>query len=463
MEEQRLQAAPWLASAVNIFEGRVRWLLILWMLVISAVSFLDRVNISIAGPSIEQEFHLDHIQLGWIFSAWVLGYALFQAPSGRLADHFGPRRILFAGTVWWAVFTALTALAPANLRGSLAILLAVRFLLGVGESIVYPASNRLVAAWIPSQERGLANGLIFAGVGLGAAVTPPLIAYIIFHHGWRLSFWSCALIGLVIGGLWFLMARDEPRHHPWVSADEALHISAGLPQATTTVESQALPWRMILTNQVVWVITASYFGFVYVAYIFFTWFFTYLSVVRGLNLKASAGYSMLPFAAMAAGSCLGGWISDRLTRTYGKRVGRCFAASAATVVAAVFVGLGTHVSDARLASVVLAGGAGALYLSQSAFWSVSSDIGGRSAGSISGIMNMGGQLGGATTASLTPFLAKHFGWGMSFWVAAGFCFLSALAWLMVDPHEELKFTATKKEKSSSLELNANSYEEKFLK
>ena len=102
------------------------------------------------------------------------------------------------------------------------------------------------------------------------------------------------------------------------------------------------------------------------------------------------------------------------------------------MVAAVIVGLGTHVGDARLASLVLAGGAGALYLSQSAFWSVSSDIGGRSAGSVSGIMNMGGQLGGATTASLTPFVAKHLGWEMSFWVAAGFCFLSAVAWLMVN-------------------------------
>ena len=142
---------------MNIFKRRVRWVLIFWILAISAVSFLDRVNISIAGPSIEREFHLDHIQLGWVFSAWVVGYALFQAPSGRLADRFGPRRILFWGTVWWALFTPLTALVPAKIVGSLAILVLVRFLLGVGESVVYPASNRLVAAWIPSQERGLAN------------------------------------------------------------------------------------------------------------------------------------------------------------------------------------------------------------------------------------------------------------------------------------------------------------------
>jgi ACS family glucarate transporter-like MFS transporter len=113
------------------------------------------------------------------------------------------------------------------------------------------------------------------------------------------------------------------------------------------------------------------------------------------------------------------------------------------VLAAIFVALGTHVADARLASVVLAGGAGALYLSQSAFWSVSSDIGGRSAGSVSGVMNMGGQLGGATTASLTPYVAKHFGWDMSFWVAAGLCFVGALAWLMVDPEQQLKSKTSK--------------------
>lgn len=422
---------------MTILRSRIRWVLVVWMLVISAVSFLDRVNISIAGPSIEHDFRLDHIRLGWVFSAWVLGYALFQAPSGRLADRFGPRKILWLGTLWWAVFTALTALAPANVVGSLAILVAVRFLLGVGESIVYPATNRLVATWVPSQERGLANGLIFAGVGLGAAVTPPLVAYIIYHHGWRLSLWTCAFIGLAVGILWFLIARDEPEQHPWITREEAAYISAGLPHAARTAENQALPWRTILGSKNVWVVTASYFGFVYVAYIFFTWFFTYLNVVRGLNLKASAGYSMLPFAAMAACSSLGGWISDRLTRHYGHRAGRCLSACASMIVAAIFVGLGTQVSDARLASIVLAGGAGALYLSQSAFWSVSSDIGGRSAGSISGVMNMGGQLGGAATASFTPFVAIHFGWNMSFWVAAGLCFLGALAWLLVDPHQQL--------------------------
>src|SRR6185312_447539 len=243
-------------SAMNIFRGRVRWMLIAWMLVISAVSYLDRVNISIAGPSIEREFHLDHIRMGWVFSAWVLGYALFQAPSGRLADRFGPRRILTLGALWWAVFTALTALAPSGLTSSLAILLIVRFSLGVGESIVYPASNRLVATWIPSQERGLANGLIFAGVGAGAAATPPVIAYVILHHGWRASFWICALVGLIVGALWYVMARDNPEQHAWVSKEENAHILAGLPQSSKNVErNSSLPWRTILTNKNVLAVT----------------------------------------------------------------------------------------------------------------------------------------------------------------------------------------------------------------
>src|SRR2546425_11760344 len=110
---------------MKILRGEIRWLLICWMFVISAIAFLDRVNISIAGHSIEQEFRVDHIRLGWVFSAFGLGYALFQPLGGRLADLFGPRKVLALGTIWWAVFTSLTAFVPAGFVGALAVLLAV--------------------------------------------------------------------------------------------------------------------------------------------------------------------------------------------------------------------------------------------------------------------------------------------------------------------------------------------------
>ena len=186
-----------------------------------------------------------------------------------------------------------------------------------------------------------------------------------------------------------------------------------------------------------WTVTVSYFCYGYVAWIFLAWFYTYLAKVRGLNLKASAFYAMLPFLAMAATCPLGGIISDRLTKQHGPRVGRCMVAVAGMGLAALFIALGSQVGNARLASVVLAGGAGALYMSQSSFWSVTAGIAGPSSGSVSGFMNMGAQLGGAVTASLTPAIADRFGWTASFLVAAALCAFGAGAWLLVDPEASL--------------------------
>jgi len=416
----------------KLLEGRLRWMLIFWMFIMGAVAYLDRVNISIAGQAIQKDFGLTDLQLGWVFSAFVIGYALFQVPGGRLADRFGARLVISVGVLWWGAFTTLTALVPTGMVWSLGMLIAARLLLGLGEAVVYPSSNRLVSTWIPSTERGLANGLIFAGVGAGAGVTPPIIIYVLTKWGWHWSFYVSALIGLAAGVIWFLIARDSPREHPLASRKEIDLIEAGLPQATKKSEG-ALPWRAILGSRNVWAITFSYFAYGYVAYIFFTWFFIYLSRVRGLDLKASALYSMLPFIAMACAAPLGGWVADWMTRRYGKRAGRCGVAMFGIALAAVFLALATQVESAQVASMVLAGGAGALYLAQSAFWAVTADIAGKSAGTVSGLMNMGAQVGGAVTASMTPWIADHFGWTASFLVAACLCFTGALAWLFVNP------------------------------
>ena len=410
----------------------IRWLLVGWMFLISAIAYLDRVNISIAGPSIAEEFHLSNIQLGWVFSAFVLGYAFFQAPGGWLADRLGARLVLTLGVIWWGAFTALVTALSAQLTALLAILITLRLVLGIGEAVVYPATNCIVASWIPSTERGLANGLIFAGVGFGAGITPPLITWFLTHYGWRSSFWVSAALGLAAGAIWYGIARDRPKEHPWVSIEETALIETGLPKQDPALRSGP-GIRSILTNLDLQAITFSYFCYGYTAYIFFSWFFIYLNKVRGLELKQSAYYSMLPFIAMALGSSGGGWLSDVISRRWGNRAGRCIYAAVAMVLAAVFVGLGTRIQSAELASFFLAGGAGALYLSQSSFWSLSADIGKSAAGSVSGVMNMGGQLGGALTASLTPVVAERFGWTASFLVAAGLCVAGGLAWLMVRP------------------------------
>jgi ACS family glucarate transporter-like MFS transporter len=404
------------------------------------VAFLDRVNISIAGSLIRTQYHFSNVQLGWVFSSFLLGYALLQTVGGRLADRLGPRRVLTTGVLWWGVFTALTAAVPQGLGAALAAFIAIRLLLGAGEAVIYPASNQFVARWIPVSERGVANGWIFAGVGAGAGFTPPLVTYIMIHYGWRASFWICAVIGVAAGCVWYVIARDCPEQHPRVSRSELKTIQSGINMGTERAESRSaalVPWSRVLKSREVLAITASYFCYGYVAWIFFSWFYIYLATVRGLNLKASAFYAMLPFLAMAACCPLGGLISDRLSRWRGRRVGRCGLAAGSIALAALFLSFGSTVSSARLASVVLAGGAGALYLSQSSFWSVTADIAGPSAGSVSGFMNMGAQFGGAVTASLTPAIAAGFGWTASFMVAAALCGLGALAWLFVDPARTL--------------------------
>jgi ACS family glucarate transporter-like MFS transporter len=420
----------------SLVTGRVRWVLIFWLFVISAISYLDRVNISVAGQFLQTELGLSNTQLGYVFSAFVFGYALSQAPAGRIADRLGPRMVIALGTLWWGVFTALTASVSVAIPAAFAVLITVRFLLGVGEAVVFPASNRLVASWIPSSERGIANGLIFAGVGMGAGVAPPLLTFIILNFGWRWTFWVSALLGIFAGAIWLFLARNRPQEHPWVDASEIEKIQSRLPTAGS--RDVQLPWRAILRSRNVLTVTASYFTYGYVAYIFFTWLFIYLSKVRGLDLKASAFYGMLPFLAMAICSPLGGWINDRLTRRYNKRIGRCGVAAFGLAGSAAFVALATQVQDARFASLVLAGGAGSLYLAQSVFWSVTADLGGNSAGSVSGLMNMGNQIGGTLTASLTPAFAAQYGWTASFLIAAGLCALGAVAWLFVDPNQPIE-------------------------
>jgi MFS transporter, ACS family, glucarate transporter len=423
---------------------RVRWLLIFWLFVLSCVAFLDRVNMSIAGSSVADSYHLTNVQLGWVFSAFLWGYALFQTAGGSLAVRLGPRRVLAVGVVWWGIFTALTAAVPPSIAGALVLFIGIRFLLGAGEAIIYPASNQFVARWIPVGERGMANGWIFAGVGLGAGISPPLISRVMLHHGWRASFWLCALIGIVAGAIWFAIARDTPAEHPWVSPREKEKIDAGLTLdgAKAATDSLNMPgerisWSKILSSREVWAVTLSYFCFGYVAWIFFSWFYIYLAKVRGLNLKASAFYAMLPFLAMAVCCALGGLLNDRLTRWRGERLGRGGVAAVSIALTSVFLIVGSRAADSQVASLVLAGGAGMLYLAQSSFWSVTADIGGRSSGAVSGFMNMGAQAGGAITAVLTPLIAERYGWTASFLVAAALCVVGSLAWLAVDPRKTL--------------------------
>jgi ACS family glucarate transporter-like MFS transporter len=429
---------------------QVRFYLSFLLFVLSAVAFLDRTNISIAGLQIGSEYGLGNQHLGWIFSAFLVGYAGFQIPAGWLAARFGPRQVLALGVLWWGVVTEITALLPTGMSHAVAILIAIRFALGAGESVIYPAANQFVAQWIPQQERGFVNGLIFAGVGAGSGLTPPLLTWLITNHGWRAAFWFSALIGCLAGILWWFAARDTPEEHPAVSPAELQKILEGMETfqgnpapadaGAHKSDSAGISWRAIFHRRDLAALMVGYFSFGYIAWIFFSWFFLYMAQVRGFDLKASARYAMLPFLSMTVFCLAGGALSDRLTRGYGLRLGRCALAGAALFLTGIFLILGSQVHSPSLAGIILAGGAGTLYLSQSSFFSVSVDIAGHSSGVFSSIVNMGGQIGGAVTASLTPWIAQHFGWTSSFGAASVLAFIGGLCWLVVHPERPLETT-----------------------
>jgi ACS family glucarate transporter-like MFS transporter len=416
---------------------QVRSFLVFWLFMLSAVAFLDRTNISIAGPAIRNELRIDDAHLGWVFSSFLLGYAAFQVVGGWLAYRFGPRLVLAAGVLWWGLFSALTTLANPHVAHALLLLIIIRFSLGAGEAVVYPASNQFVAQWIPVSERGRANGWIFAGVGAGAGLSIPALTWINSHYGWRASFWFSAFAGIVVGLVWYVMARNAPEQHPLVTPDELDLIQATRSTERDRRSEMPVSWTAAICNRNVAALTLSYFTFGYVAWIFFSWFFIYMAQVRGLNLKASALVSMIPFIAMTVCCLAGGLISDALSKKLGLRRGRCGIAVVSFLLTAIFLVIGSHVRGPYAASIILAGGAGALYLSQSSFWAVSADIAGARSGVISGVMNMGCQIGGAVTASLTPYIAGRIGWSAAFVFAAVLAAVGGALWLLVDPSRPL--------------------------
>ncbi|HEV2465392.1 MAG TPA: MFS transporter [Acidobacteriaceae bacterium] len=427
------------APAFSETRTHVRYFLAFWLFILSGVAFLDRTNISITGLQISKEYGISNQQLGWIFSAFLIGYAAFQVPAGWLATRFGPRRVLTLGVLSWCAATALTALLPMGITQAILLLICIRLVLGAGESVIYPAANQFVARWVPLKERGITNGLILAGVGAGSGLTPPLLTWLIVSYNWRVAFWFSAVVGIAVCAVWWQTSRDTPEEHPAVSKLELQEIHDGLSYESSAPEAAApvISWRAILHRKDLPALMVGYFSFGYIAWIFFSWFFLYMAQVRRFDLKASAYYSMLPFLSMTVCCLAGGVLSDRLTERFGLRVGRCWLATVAMVATALFLVFGSQVHNPSHAGIILAAAAGALYISQSSYWSVSVDIAGPSTGVFSSLVNMGGQIGGAATASLTPWIAQHYSWNASFAVAAVLAIVSALCWLTVRPERPI--------------------------
>jgi ACS family glucarate transporter-like MFS transporter len=415
----------------------LRWLILGLLFCISVVTYIDRVNISVTARQMMPALGLTDQDMGFVFSAFVLGYALFQIPGGWLGDRWGARMILTLALIWWSGFTAFTALAPASdLAGAIGIggsLMLVRFLLGMGEAAALPTFNRAVTDWLPAQERGLGIGIAIGGIGVGAAVTPPITAWIMVNYRWQSAFYLSAALGFALAGIWWFLARDRPADHPrtGIRSDSPATIALAVDGAAT------VPWSAWASTPTVWWLVLSYSCLGYVAYVYMSWFYLYLVNVRGFDVLRGGVFAATPFLAILVSCPLGGWITDQLALRHGITIGRQAAGAAGMILAAGSIGLGAVAESPYLAIVALSLGAGWLYFTVGAYWSSTSDLSKTHAGSLSGLMNMGANIGGAISPSLTPWIAQHWGWPASLGMAASIALAGGIMWLKIDPGKGL--------------------------
>jgi ACS family glucarate transporter-like MFS transporter len=395
---------------------------------------VDRVCISAAEGPIRAELKLSEKEFGWALSAFALGYALCQTPSGMLADRFGPRLVLMAVVTLWSLFTGLTG-AVSGLLG----LLIVRFLFGCGEAGAFPGMARANYAWIPMSERGIVQGINSSGSRLGAAFALPGVAAMVESLGWRSMFVVLMLIGFVWAMLWFLWFRDDPTQHSSLCDEERELILATRQQATHPEGGGRLTASALLTSANLWLLMLQYFASNFTFFFCLTWLFPYLKRTYQLDAVTTGWYASAPFLCGALGNLCAGWLVDHIFRANRWRLSRQVPAMLGFALAAGGL-IGTAAADTPLAAMAwlsLAVFGADMTLSPS--WAVCVDIGRRHSGAVSGTMNMAGNLGSFVTALAFPYLLSATGSHVAFfYVAAGLNVLAILLWLGVRPERPLE-------------------------
>lgn len=401
---------------------------VLWLTVAAyMITYMDRVVIASAVPSISKEFGFSLATMGGILAAFRWGYALFQIPGGWLGDRFGPRRALTAIVIWWSAFTSLTAASWGEFS-----MRAFRFLFGVGEAGAFPIATRSLSRWILPTERGYAQGITHAGSRIGAALTPPIVVWLIVSYGWRMPFFVFGLLGVFWAALWFWYYRDTPEEHSAVNEAE-LQLIRGAGGPTRKRDTKDVPWRAILSSRNLWVLCLMYFCYGYCLSVYLDWFPTYLNKHRGFNLKEMGFYASLPLFAGTAGDLLGGWVSDWIGHRSGDlRFARKVVAMTGFLLAAAGIVPATLTGDAVMSVVFSCIAVFGLELTVGVSWAVPLDIGGDYAGSVSSVMNTFGNVGGAISPTALAYLVDAYGWNQPFLVAAGMCVIGALLFWRID-------------------------------
>jgi MFS transporter, ACS family, glucarate transporter len=418
-------------EAAAMTATRVRWRIV-WLMAIGAlVSYVLRLNMSIAGEAMVRDLSLTPVQFGLILSAFAWGYAIFQVPGGVFGEVLGPRRALTIAIAAWGVITLATAAIPGATAPAVIVGVAMllRFLMGAAQAPIFPVTAGCsIRAWFPMRAWAMPNALIAVGATLGGVVAGPVVAWMVVHLGWRGSFVAMAPLGFIGAILWWVYSRDDPEQHPQVNAAELDLIRSDRPPPAA-VERGA--WRAVLTERNVLLLTASYFCMSYVFYLFFNWFFFYLTDVRGFDAQVSGWFTGLQWGIGAVASLAGGTICDLLSRRHGAQLGARITALVGLLACAGLMVAGAAVSRPLLAVMLLSLSFGFVMLADVAYWVAAMIAGGRHAAAATGLMNTGGNVVGALGAVAVPLIAGAFGWFAAVASGAVFALLGAALWLFV--------------------------------
>ncbi|OAI56579.1 hypothetical protein AYO47_08885 [Planctomyces sp. SCGC AG-212-M04] len=398
---------------------------------LSVITYMDRVCISNAATRIQAELGINDWEWGWVLGVFSIGYGLFEVPTGAWGDRVGQRRVLTRIVVWWSIFTMLTGAV-----GGFVSMLAVRFLFSVGEAGAYPNATGSVGRWFPPEERARAQGAIWSAARIGGAVTPWIVLQLIHALGWRTTFAVFGLIGIVWSVVWRVWYRDFPQEHSWVSEEELREIGVS--------ERHAVGVRDVLEifrHPRMWLIMAMFFGYTWAPGFFIGWFPKYLGTGLGFSEVETAYWAALPFFAGAAGNLLGGWLSDRLNRSFGKNIGRrvlgavCLFGSSALMLGSAMA------SDREEAVIMLALSFGVCECMLPCAFALCLDVGGGMGGAVSGAMNTAGQAGVFSGTVLFGYLVQKYreplgvqaAYQLPLYAIAAMILFSGLLFVLINP------------------------------
>ena len=417
---------------------RIRWRIFSFLFLFGFVAYMQQKTITVAAASMMPDLGLTQAQIGWLEQAFVLGYAIFQMPGGVFGQRVGARRtfVIIGLTAFFA--TIATPLAPAAFSGQrlFIVLLAVQALLGCAQGAIFPVSSGVFEAWFPPHRWSFVQGLQTMGLGLGAALTPPLIASLMAELGWRPALVWTSLPALVLIAVWAWYGRNTPRQHPSMSAFELAEIEpASGAKPATAHEPASISVRQLvglLGDRNVLLLAVSYMCMNYTFYLLSNWVFLYLVQERKFSLLESGWLATAPPLAAALGAGVGGLLTSLACQRLGDRWGYRLMPLVALPVSAILLLFAVNAASPYLAVAALAACFGCVELTEGAFWGGGMAVGRGNTMAVCGFMNTGGNLGGIISIPVVAHFSGENLWHTAFFIGAGFALVSAFAWLGID-------------------------------